>query len=75
MSTKDFFDLSMFSFGIIILNFMSKIQDVFMQSYNHNINETFFYKFKKIADVIRYKIIYIMIYMYQIVAIWYPEAR
>lgn len=77
MSGRDFFNLLLFSFALIILHFFGIFQKkIFEILQNDGIEKKEFYGISiKIYDFMRYRLIYIMIYIYQVVAIWYPQAR
>jgi len=77
MKGKDFFNLLLFSFSLILLHFFTKIQKkIFELLSGDNIQKTNLYNISiKTFDFMRYGLIYAMIYVYQIVAIWYPKAR
>jgi hypothetical protein len=75
MKWNDFFGLSMFSVGIIILYFGSKFQDSYIHSRKESLNQKLYGSFKPVFDFVRYKLIYIMIYVYQFLAVWNENYR
>jgi hypothetical protein len=75
MSWKHFGRLLTFSFGFIILYFGSKLQDVSFESKQNTLNQKLYLRFKTVFDFIRYKLIYIMLFIYQFLAIWNESIR
>lgn len=75
MSWKDFFGLLMFSIGLIILYFGSKLQDIYMQNKKDTLNQKLYNSYKTVFDFVRYKLIYVMIYIYQFLAVWNESFR
>ncbi|CAG5002285.1 hypothetical protein DYBT9275_02858 [Dyadobacter sp. CECT 9275] len=75
MKWNDFFGLLMFSIGIIILYFESKFQDSYIDSRKESLNQKLYERFKPVFDFVRYKLIYIMIYVYQFLAVWNDSYR
>jgi len=75
MPWKDFFELLMFSIGFIILYFGSKLQDIYFQNRQQSLNQKLYENYKMVLDFVRYKLIYIMIYIYQFLAVWNESYR
>ena len=78
MSTEDFFNLSFFSAGLVILHFASNVQVEMFKKYNKPQDE----RGKKLQlnlllvyDFMRQKLIYIMVYIYQFFAVWNERFR
>ncbi len=78
MSKGDFLNLSFFSLGLIVLHFATNIQVAIFKKYNIPQNE----QGKKLQeylllvyDFMRQKLIYIMIYIYQFLAVWNESLR
>ncbi len=78
MSEEDFFNLSFFSVGLVVLHFMTNIQVVIFKKYNKPQDE----HGKKLQailltvyDFMRQKLIYIMFYISQIFDIWNESYR
>ena len=75
MSEKDFFDLMMFSIGLAILNIMGRVQNRYFDERIQDKMSSIYIAFRKTIDFIQNKLIYVMIYIYQLVAIWFIEIR
>lgn len=75
MPWNDFIDLLMFSIGIVILYLGSKLQDIYIENKRASLNQRLYKNFKAVIDFIRYKLIYIMIYIYQFLAVWNETFR
>lgn len=75
MEWKDFFGLLMFSIGLVILYFGSKLQDIYFQGRRESLNQQLYENYKTVLDFVRYKLIYIMIYIYQFLAVWNESYR
>jgi hypothetical protein len=78
MKSKDFFHLLNFSFGFVILYFGGKFQDYIRDKSKNKtggVSQQTFKSFMIVVDFIRYKLIYVMIYIYQVLAIWNPKIR
>lgn len=78
MKSKDFFNLLNFSFGFVILHFGGKSQDYIRERQNNKtggVSLQTFNSFMIVVDFIRYKLIYIMIYLYQVLAVWNESYR
>jgi hypothetical protein len=78
MTKEDFLNLSFFSVGLIVLHFATNIQVATFKKYNVPQNE----QGKKLQDnlllvfdFMRQKLIYIMIYIYQFLAVWNENFR
>ena len=78
MSTEDFFNLSFFSVGLVILHFATNIQVEIFKKYNKIEDE----RGKKLQsfilmvfDFMRQKLIYIMASISQILDIWNESYR
>ena len=78
MKSMDFFNLLNFSLGFVILHFGGKFQDYMRENRNNKtggVSQQTFDSFMTVVDFIRYKLIYIMIYLYQVLAIWNENYR
>ncbi|MGV3586801.1 MAG: hypothetical protein ACO1OF_07360 [Adhaeribacter sp.] len=77
MPYKDFLGILMFSFCLIILHLGSKFQVAVYKNLNttNTSNKKFPEFVLKVFDIMRFKIIYFLIYAYQFLAIWIPEIR
>lgn len=75
MSEKDFFDLMMFSIGLAILNIMGRVQNWYFDERIQDKTSSTYIAFRKTIDFIQNKLIYVMIYIYQLVAIWFIKIR
>jgi hypothetical protein len=78
MTTKDFFNLVFFSVSLIILHYVTNIQVILFKKYNVPQDE----RGQKLQSILlsvfnfmRQKLIYIMIYVYQFLAIWNESYR
>lgn len=78
MTTKDFFNLSFFSLALIILHYLTNIQVKLFEKYSVSHDE----RGKKlqlriitIFNFMRQKLIYLMIYISQILDIWNKSYR
>lgn len=78
MSEEDFFNLSFFSVGLVVLHFMTNIQVVIFKKYNKPQDERG-QKLQAILltvyDFMRQKLIYIMFYISQVLDIWNESYR
>ncbi len=78
MPTGDYFGILMFSFALIILHYGSLFQlGIFKKSsvYKNNESKVIPSLTVKAFDIVRLKIIYILISLYQLLAVWIPEVR
>lgn len=75
MTWEDFFGLLMFSIGLVILHFGSKLQDVYFKNRQESLNQKLYENYKIVFDFVRYKLIYVMIYIYQFLAVWNESYR
>lgn len=75
MKPKDFFGLLMFSVSLVILYYGSKLQDSFFATRKENFNQKIYETYMLVFDFVRYKLIYIMIYIYQFLAVWNESYR
>ncbi|WP_338875250.1 hypothetical protein WBJ53_06460 [Spirosoma sp. SC4-14] len=75
MPNKDFLGLLGFSFGLLVLNIIGRFQGAFFdEKFNKQLSSVY-PAFKNTIDFLFNKLIYIMIYIYQFLAIWRPEQR
>ena len=75
MPQKDFFDLTMFSIGLGIMNIMGRVQNWHIDQRIQDQTSPTYFAFRKAIDFIQNKLIYVMIYIYQLLAIWFIEIR
>jgi hypothetical protein len=78
MNTEDFFNLSFFSVALIVFHFVTNIQVKLFKKYNNpqDIRAQKLQSFVLlIFDFIRQKLIYIMTYSYQFLAVWNESFR
>ena len=78
MGTQDFLNLSFFSGALVVFHFATNIQVALFKKYNTPQNEQG-YKLQSslllVFDFMRQKLIYIMIYIYQLLAVWDESFR
>jgi len=78
MNSQDFFNLVFFSVSLIILHYGTNIQVYLLKKYNNlqdKIDQKLLEIFIEVFDFMRQKLIYIMIFIYQLLAIWNPIYR
>lgn len=78
MSTEDFLNLSFFSVALIVFHFATNIQVAIFKKYNVPQNDqgkALQAKLLLVFDFMRQKLIYIMIYIYQFLAVWNESYR
>ena len=78
MSTEDFMNLSFFSVALIVLHFATNVQVSLFKKYNVTQNEQaekLQSKLLMVFDFMRQRLIYIMIYLYQFLAVWNESYR
>lgn len=75
LSSRDFFHIFMFSIGLIIIHYQGTILSFFLKNKKGNIDEKVFETYHVFFDFMRQKLIYIMIYIYQFLAIWNESFR
>lgn len=78
MPQGDFVGLLMFSVALIVLHFGASFQMVIINIFKHRtsrVKRNIHDKATRVFDVMRTKIIYIVIFLYQALAVWLPEIR
>jgi hypothetical protein len=78
MNSQDFFNLFFFSAALIILHYGTNIQVTLFKKYSNlqdKSGQKLLETFIKVFDFMRQKLIYIMIFIYQFLAIWNPIYR
>lgn len=78
MSTEDFMNLSFFSVALIVLHYATNVQVALFKKHNLPQNEQaekLQLKLLMVFDFMRQRLIYIMIYIYQFLAVWNESYR
>ncbi|GAB2555009.1 hypothetical protein GCM10027085_52820 [Spirosoma aerophilum] len=75
MSEKDFYNLMMFSISLGILNIMVRFQNWYIDQRSQNQTSPTYFAFRKALDFMQNKLIYVLVYAYQLLAIWIIELR
>lgn len=63
---------SLYSLGLLILHYMFKVIETVMQSRFEKLESNFTKGFLSVLNFIKYRLIFILITIFQIMLIWYP---